>query len=179
MIPLEVDEVIAMAQHMVRSKRKGVSLWTAFWKGGPAEGEGMDERSPALMKLPEEPVKVFKASVWGMSVPWTLGLSALIGLWLMFSPLVFGTQKPAAHIEHVGGALIITVSVICMGEVLRLGRYLNVLLGLVTAVLPWILTGSTMAGRVNDVLVGAAVIALAIPLGKVTEHYGGWDRFVK
>ena len=32
MIPREVDEVIAMGQHMIRSKRHGESLWSAFWR---------------------------------------------------------------------------------------------------------------------------------------------------
>ena len=34
MIPLEVDEVIAMGQHMVQRNRKGEKFWKVFWKGG-------------------------------------------------------------------------------------------------------------------------------------------------
>src|SRR5699024_6528217 len=33
MIPLEVDEVIAMSQHLIQRKRRGDSFWTTFWKG--------------------------------------------------------------------------------------------------------------------------------------------------
>lgn len=34
MIPLEVDEVIAMIQFMKRRIKKGESFWKVFWKGG-------------------------------------------------------------------------------------------------------------------------------------------------
>ena len=86
MIPLEVDEVVPMGQFMVQAKRKQLNLWKAFWLGGDVEGEGDDERSPALASLPEQPGKVFASSIWGMSFPWTLVVSALLGIGLMFVP---------------------------------------------------------------------------------------------
>src|SRR5690606_2522587 len=56
MIPLEFDEVIAMVQHMVHAKKQGVSLWSAFWKGGPPEEDSTkDDRSPELIELPRRP----------------------------------------------------------------------------------------------------------------------------
>jgi hypothetical protein len=113
-----------------------------------------------------------------MSAPWTLVVSALLGLWLMFVPAVLGIAAPLAHIDHLGGALLITVSVITMGEVVRVGRYANVLLGLVVAGAPWILGGGTIADQVNDLIVGLAVAMLAIPRGLKTERYGLWDQYV-
>ncbi|MGH7202033.1 MAG: vitamin K epoxide reductase family protein, partial [Planctomycetaceae bacterium] len=95
MIPLQVDEVIAMGQHMVQAKRRGDrggSLWRIFWKGGRAEGSTADDRSPELITLPERPWRVFLSSIWGMSFPWTLAASSAIGVWLMFSPAVFGVE---------------------------------------------------------------------------------------
>jgi hypothetical protein len=178
MIPLEVDEVIAMGQFLVQAKRKGDSVWRAFWKGGTVEGGGPDERSPELVHLPERPWQVFQASIWGMSAPWTLVISMLLGLWLMFVPTALGNATPLAHIDHLAGALIVTVSVVAMGEVVRALRYLNGLLGLGVAVLPWVLGGGTTAGQVNDLLVGLAVIALAMPQGPKTERYGQWDPYV-
>ncbi len=180
MIPLEIDEVIAMGQHMLQAKRKGESFWKVFWKGGEPMEENQDERSPQLMEFPEQPGKVFKASIWGMSFPWTLVVSALLGAWLMFAPAVFGVaiETTAANINHLGGALIVVVSVICMGEVMRKGRYLNVLLGLAVAVIPWFLADSTLALNVSSALVGIVVALMAIPRGIKTESYGSWDRYV-
>jgi hypothetical protein len=79
---------------------------------------------------------------------------------------------------HLGGALIVVVAVISMGEVLRAGRYVNVLLGLMVAVLPWFLDGGTWPGQVHRLLVGLVITGLALPHGPKTEHYGLWDRYV-
>ncbi len=181
MIPLEVDEVVAMGQHMVQTKRRGDSMWKVFWKGGAPIAQNMDERSPELMRLPASPWKVFKASIWGMSFPWTLVVSSLLGIWLMFAPAVFGvaTKATAADVNHLGGSLIIVVAVICMGEVLRRGRYLNVLLGLGVAIVPWFVQDSNLALNISSAVAGLAVAALSIPLGTVKEKYGLWDQYVK
>jgi uncharacterized membrane protein len=179
MIPLEVDEVVAMGQYMVQARRRGEPFWKAFWKGGTVEDGGSDERSPELMSLPQQPWTVFKASIWGMSFPWTLVVSTAMGLWLMAVPAILGNVKPVANIDHRGGALIVTVSVITMGEVVRLGRYLNVLLGLLVAGLPWLLGGATEAGQINDLMVGLSVVALAIPRGSKQEQYGLWEPYVR
>jgi hypothetical protein len=114
-----------------------------------------------------------------MSFPKTLAGSALLGIWLMFSPWAFGTTAPAAHIDHLAGALVVTVSIICMGEVVRIGRHLNVLLGLTVAAAPWFLDGAPPAARINDLVVGLASVALALPRGPITESYGSWDRYVR
>lgn len=38
-----------------------------------------DKRSPQLTEFSQQPGKVFKASIWGMSFPWTLVVSTLLG----------------------------------------------------------------------------------------------------
>lgn len=182
MLPLEVDEVIAMGQHMVLAKRRGDrggSLWTIFWKGGEAGDATHDQRSPKLAVMPDHPWKVFIASIWGMSFPWTLCVSAALGIYLMAGPGIFGSTQPASAITHLGGALVVTVSVISMGEVVRIGRYLNVLLGLIIAIGPWVLSGANAPAQISATLAGVAIIALAIPRGRITERYGLWDRFVR
>ena len=62
-----------------------------------------------MSALSQHPWQVVKASIWGMSAPWTLVISALLGLWLMFVPAVLGNAAPLAHIDHLAGALLITV----------------------------------------------------------------------
>src|SRR5690606_30780988 len=181
MIPLEVDEVVAMGQHMVEAKRRGDrngSLWTIFWKGGSAEGCTMDERSPELAQFNDHPWKVFLASIWGMSFPWMLVAASAIGVWLMFQPAVFGDADVAANLVRVGGALILTTSLIAMGEPVRALRYLNVPLGLIVALGPWLTDGATTPGALVGTLLGLAVIALSLPRGPKTETFGLWDRYV-
>lgn len=181
MIPLEFDEVIAMGQHMVKAKRRGDSLWKVFWKGGEPFEENQDERSPKLMDLPKKPGQVFKSSIWGMSFPWTLNLSALLGVGVMFAPAIFGVsiETTAANIVHLSGSLIIVVSVICMGEIVRIGRYLNILLGLILAVGPWIVQDGHGALSITGTVTGLLVAGLSLPRGPKREHYGLWDKYVK
>lgn len=180
MIPLELDEVIAMGQHMVQAKRRGDSLWKVFWKGGKPFEENKDERSPELMDFPQKPLKVYKSSIWGMSFPWTLVLSSFIGIWLMFAPGVFGLpiKSTSADVNHMGGALIVVIAVICMGEVVRKGRYLNIPLGLAVAVMPWFLQESTLVFNISSAISGPLVAGLSIPRGRITESYGMWNKYV-
>ena len=79
---------------------------------------------------------------------------------------------------HLGGSLIVVTSVITMGEVLRAGRYLNVLLGLAVAVLPWVLGGGALTGALIGLVAGLAVAGLALPRGPKRERYGLWDTYV-
>lgn len=184
MIPLEIDEVVAMFQHLVQAKRKGSrggSLWTIFWKGGSPEGCTPDERSPELVELTERPWAVFKAMIWGMTIPATLLASSVLGAWLMFAPAVFNIsiETRAADIGHLCGALILTVSVICMAEVVRIGRYLNVLLGAAVAIGPWVVSGGGVAYSLACLVTGLIVASLAFPRGPKRETYGPWDPYVR
>ena len=180
MIPLEVDEVIAMIQFMKKKMKQGEGFWKLFWKGGTIEGGEKEEHAPELMKFPQEPAKVYLASVWGVSVPWSLALATLLGVAMVFTPGIFGVpiQDTVADVLHLTGSLVVVVSIICMGEPLRLGRYLNVLLGLIAASVPWFVGGDTML-NITSLILGLAVAALAIPLGPVKQKYAGWDEYIK
>lgn len=177
MLPLEVDEVVAMSQFMVAKKRQGESLWKVFWLGGGIEGGGADERTPPLQQLPEKPKALAKSMFWGMTFPWHLMVATALGIWLMAAPDVLHHGKPRADLDHVAGALVVTISVISMGEPARLLRYLNVIVG-VFLIIGGLFVGGT-AGLINDLGCGLAVAALSIPKGRIRESFGSWDRFVR
>lgn len=92
----------------------------------------------------------------------------------------FGDQSDtgggAADSDQLVGALIITVAVIAMGEVVRSARYINLALGawVVTAAL--VLDGRVFLETALLVATGLAVMGLSWPRGSVKQHYGGWDR---
>ena len=141
MIPLTVDEVVAMIQFMQRSVKEGKPFWRTFWVGGTVEGEeNKDARSPdygdSVARMPA-------AMVWGVTMPWNLVQSAAIGLWLMIAPAVLGSTCAAADSDHLIGALVLTIAVIAMAAVVRAGRYLNVLLG------AWLGGGTLDSGRIH------------------------------
>lgn len=176
MIPLAVDEVIAMGQFLKTSMRNGKSFWRTFWVGGTLDEVNEDKRTP---KYGAPVTKLAGPMVWGVSTPWNLILAAALGIWLMFSPAVFGTQAGAADSDHLVGALIVTVAVIVMAEVIRAGRFLNVLLGAWIIAAPWLLSGASANARWNDLLMGALAIVLSLPRGSVRERYAGWDRMIR
>jgi hypothetical protein len=179
MIPLEVDEVVAMCQYLKQARNRGQSLWHAFWKGGSVDGGMHETPGPELHELPQQPAAVLKASAWGLSVPWNLVATLPIGIWLLFAPWVFGSSQPASAVDHLGGAIAITIAVISWGEVVRSLRWLNLLLGLGIAILPWFLAGAGTAATVNDTLSGLAIAALALRRGPIKWQYGSWDRMIR
>lgn len=179
MIPLTVDEVVAMLQFMVRAVRDGQPFWRTFWRGGTLNGGEPDERSPALTTGLRESAP---AMVWGVSVPWTLLASTLIGLWWIAGPDVLGIGGPAADNSHLVGAATVCVAVVSMAEVVRPGRLLNVTLGLWMAAVPWLIGGGG-GGATNlawsNLISGVALAALSVPRGAMREQYGGWDRYAR
>jgi hypothetical protein len=176
MIPLALDEVVAMGQYMRRSVQEGRPFWRTFFQGGPEPGGDVDRNYPGF----SSPLTAqFADAVRGVTVPWTLAASCLAGAWLMFSRLVFGTEGALADSDHLAGAMIITIAVCAMAEVARPLRFLNLLFGLWLIVVPWLLSGAITGAALNDIIVGLIVIGLSLPRGRRSkEHYGFWDRYV-
>jgi hypothetical protein len=174
MIPLALDEVIAMTQFMLQARRQKKPLWRIFWMGGSIDN-GADERTPSFDAPLRDRVA---AMVWGVNVPWNLLTSALLGVWLMFAPSVLDGTARAADSDHLVGALVATFAVIAMAEVGRPLRFLNILLGAWLLTAPFLLVGSTMATKLNDVALGVALIVLSLRRGPVRENYGSWDRYL-
>jgi uncharacterized membrane protein len=176
MIPLAIDEVVAMGQFMVRSTRAGQPFWRTFLQGGADPSDRPDENPAFGAPLATQAA----AAVWGVTMPWTLVASCVAGAWLMFSRMVFGTSGLLADSDHLVGAMIITVAVIAMAEVARPLRFLNVLFGIWLIAAPWLLVeGGSTPGVWNDVVVGFVVIALSLPRGRRSaQHYGDWDAYV-
>ncbi|MEX2551813.1 MAG: vitamin K epoxide reductase family protein [Actinomycetota bacterium] len=176
MIPLTLDEVVAMGQFVLRRRREGKSVWRTFWFGDTDTGGGSDQRSPSY----SAPLKLAaRASVWGMTVPWTLLASAAVGIWLMAAPDVLGTSGGLPDSDHVVGALVVCVAVIAMAEVARAGRFLNVAFGLWLVAAPFVLDASSGAALASGVLSGLALIGLSLPRGAIHEHYGTAKRFIR
>lgn len=164
MIAFAADEVAATLLFLASVRRRGGDLWTAFWFG--------DKNYETAEEKPSHGPKLF----YGISFPWNLVLSAVIGFLMMFFPYnPFDTPKELT-IEATLGALIITFSVISFGEVLRVLRFFNIILGLIFAILAAFTP--TTGGIYYHVIVGVVLILLAIPRGKIRYKYGNWNRFI-
>ena len=176
MIPLTLDEVVAMAQFLVQRHRAGRPFWRTFWTG---------DESPSASEAPrpwgfDTPVTAMPpAAVWGVTAPWSLLLSAALGVWLMFAPAVLGSRGALADSDHLAGALVVTFAVIALAEVGRALRFVNLLLGAWIVAAPWLLGGASTAARWSDAIVGALVILATLPRGPVRQRYGGWQRYIR
>jgi len=176
MIPYSLDELVATGQYLVQSHRREEPFWRTFFKGGAQPDGGRDDQPGFDAPLTHA---LHSALRGGVTIPWTLVASALLGGWLTFTRLMFGTEPPMADSDHLVGALIVTVAVIAMAEVARPLRFLNIVFGLWLIAAPWIMDGASMFASWAGVLIGLALIVLSLPRGaRSKEHYGSWDRFV-
>lgn len=175
MIPFALDEIIATIQFLVQSHRRGEPFWRSFFMGGAAPGSGRDQQPDFDAALAPASASALR----GVQLPWTLAACVLLGIGLMFTRIIFGTEQPMADSDHLVGALIVTVSVAAMAEVGRALRFINVAFGIWLIAAPWILDGGSLPATATGVAVGIAVIALSLPRGRRSdEHYGSWDRLV-
>jgi len=175
MIPYSLDELVATGQFLVDARRRRKPFWRTFWTGGAMEG-GSDDRTPGFAGAPGEIAREF---FLGVMLPWPLVVSALIGIWLMFTRLVFGTSGAMANSDHLVGALIVTVAVIAFAEVGRALRFVNIAFGAWLIVAPWLLEGAGNTWAViNSIACGLLIIVLSLPRGRIKYRYGSWDRYI-
>jgi hypothetical protein len=175
MLPYSFDEIVAMFQFLLQARREGQSLWQVFWHGGTVRGASVDPAPP------------LEAGAWhwrnlkaqGRALPKALTLSAVIGIWLMFTRLTLGNGSALADSDHLVGALVFTFSIAAFSEVVRPLRAINLLFGAWLIVAPWLLSGAGWSGTIADMLAGALLILLAIPRGPIRHSYGAWDRALR
>lgn len=174
MIPFALDEVIAMGQFLYWAKCRGKPLIRTFFRGDAVEG-GEEDHSDALAS----PGAFWADARRGITLPWTLAASIAIGLFLMLTRLVFGTEGAMANSDHVVGALVVTVAIVATAEVARALRFINVGFGAWLIAAPLLLDGAGAPASIAGVVIGLVLIAISLPRGERSpEHYAGWDRFV-
>jgi hypothetical protein len=181
MISPAIDEMVAMGQFLAGARREGKPFWHTFWVGGTLEQYRTTgpAQSPATTHWRERsPAARVVAGLDLRNVPWTLLVSAALGVWLMAAPAMLGISGAAANSNHLAGALVVTWAVIAFGEVARPARLLNILMGLWIAAAPWLLSGATDLSRWADLFVGVLLMALSIRRGHIDEQFGNWNRYL-
>ena len=95
---------------------------------------------------------------------WQDWSSWALGIWLLLSPwaLFFEYEPTATHNALVIGALIIVAEVVELSVFRDWEEWINVVLGAWLLVSPWTLGIASGAARVNFMIVGALVVALAL-----------------
>jgi len=173
-IPYSIDELIATGQFLRRRHRAGRPVLRVFLFGDTDEGDSTRGED----NFEAGPLAIIRDMLGGgVNVPWTLLVSVLIGIWLMFTRLTLGSSGLAADLDHFIGALVITTSVAAMAEVARLLRFLNIFFGLALVLVPFV-TGVSILQIAAGAAAGLLLVALSIPRGPVSHKYAGWSRVI-
>jgi uncharacterized membrane protein len=164
MIAFTIDEVIAVIQYLIEIKRENkLSLWSVFWEGGSSPANPSNALS--------------KNKIVGVSYPWNLALSFIIGIWILFSAPYFHYEGHPAMLFSILGALTVTFTVFSFSEALRSLRLINILFGLLLLLTVYHITGHTY-GSINGVICGLALIILSFPKGEIRQSYGPWNKYI-
>jgi uncharacterized membrane protein len=161
LVALSIDEVAAVLQYLKNSKEK--PFFRLLFEGGSGTGAKEDHRTPSL----DQPLlALLKAAFWGVSIPWNLALSVLVGAGLMALPGYFNLTGHQADADHLLGALTIVASMVSMAELTRSVRYLNLFFAVA------ILASSVLyGGFLLHLFPAIAIGILSLRKGKLTYYY--------
>ncbi|WP_431685591.1 vitamin K epoxide reductase family protein [Hahella sp. NBU794] len=173
-IPYSLDELVATGQFLYRRKLAGRSLWKVFFLGDEDNG-GRVAPEPSFEQRPAAIIKDIVGG--GVGLPWNLAVSILIGVGLMCTRLLFGTEGAMADWDHLIGSLTITVAVIALTEVARPVRFLLVPLGICLLLTPFAY-GPGLNASLASLIAGLALILLSLPRGDISRRYGNWNRWM-
>ena len=172
---LTLPEVVAMLGYLQHTRKTGQPTWEVFWRGGP-HPDAHEETEPTPINA--QPITVLRGMIQGVSFPYTLIASLVLGIWIMVSPPLFNIANPAANSHFLTGWLIITITVLAFAEVFRTARLINIPLGAWIIATPWLFTGVTDTAQWNAVVVGSLLILLSIVRGRLKEQHGAWQRWI-
>ncbi|HEY3699992.1 MAG TPA: vitamin K epoxide reductase family protein [Spongiibacteraceae bacterium] len=175
MLPYAFDEVVAMIQFLIRNHRRGRSFWPTFWHGDALPDCGADDGPP--LRIDASAVAALRRQA--RALPKALSISAALGIWLMFTRLIYGTSGTMANSDHLVGALVFTFSIAAFAETVRPLRAINSVLGIWLLLAPWLIDGASITAAIGSVIVGGLLIVLTLPRGPVVRNYGEWNRYLR
>lgn len=111
---------------------------------------------------------------------WAQIINALLGVWLMASPGMFGYHGTGRINDLIVGPIVTTFAIIACWEVTRVVGKANVALGVWLVIASWVLGYQTAIPMINEFVVGVAMVAFAMTRGKARDKFGGgWRSLVK
>ncbi len=179
-IPYSFDEIVATIDFLRRRHRAGRPWIKVVFTGDTVESiddqkNKVSETNDSFLRPPLTLIKEMLSG--GVSVTRGLAVSMAIGIWLLCTRLTLGTEGHIANADHILGALIITVSVTALAEVMRPVRFLNICLGIAVFLMPFILGASTLSMVFNSIL-GLLLIVSSLERGSIHAPYGAWSRYL-
>src|SRR3546814_12993579 len=102
-----------MGQFLAWAKRRGKPLIRTFFQGDAIEA-GAEDASDVMAS----PSTFWADANRGLTLPWTLAASTVLGVFLMLTRMILGSEGAMSNSDHVVGALVISVQIIATPEVL-------------------------------------------------------------
>lgn len=174
-VPLAVHESIAVGQFLLLTYQQKKKFWQTFWLGGNVLGyEGKDpDRTRWSLK------QRWAASVQGVSLPWTIIVQVIVGVWLMARPSILPFNIESANCDHWMGAIIVTVAAVSTAEVIRTVRFVNVLAGLAVLILTLVFASGSIVVLISGIVSSVVLIVASLPRGVIVEQYASWNKLIK
>ena len=169
MIVLTGGELAAALQCLKMANDRGESMWEVFWRG---------TKIPNSRLSLKPHIRAKGARAWGVSSPWNLLASFILGIWLMFSHAVLGIEDGLSTTNYILGPMIAAFSFIALSEVFRIVRFVNILFGVVLLIAPWAVFSASGIGIFNSLFIGILVILFTFRRGRISERYGKWEKFI-
>lgn len=174
-IPYSFDEIVATIEFLRRRARKGYPWLKILFTGDTDEGSRQDTKED---NFAQPLCTIFKDILsGGITVPWNLLLSGLIGIWLMCTRMALGTTGGMADADHLIGSLVITITVTAFAEVARALRFLNIFLGSALLITPFVYGVDALAITAS-VICGLGLIGLSIRRGPINSNWGQWNKVI-
>ncbi|UYN95532.1 MAG: NAD-dependent epimerase/dehydratase family protein [Enhydrobacter sp.] len=177
-IPYSLDELVASVAFLRRRRAAGrpVLRVLLFGDTDAEDRRNAGEAEAAKDEFDRPALVVAREMVGGgVSLPWSLAVSAAIGVWLMLTRLTLDAEGAMADGDHLIGALVLTTTAIACAEVARVARFLNVVWGVALIVLSFVLD-ATAVQQGAAIACGVALVALSMPRGDIRHVYGEWTR---
>lgn len=104
---------------------------------------------------------------------WSQMVMALLGIWLMVAPAVFGFAKYIADNERIVGPLVASFSTIAIWECTRNVRLLNIPFAVWLFAAPLVLSYDNDLALMNDYVVAILLIFLCMVRPSREHRFGG------
>jgi len=85
--------MFAVIYFLYCAKKEGKGFWKTFFLGGDCLATKDDTRTPAFSS---NPLSLIGSWRFGVGFHWSLLVAAALGVWIMFTPMVFGLSFGSA-----------------------------------------------------------------------------------
>lgn len=100
-------------------------------------------------------------------------VAVVAGVWLMFSPAVFGYGSPAAINDRIFGPIGASLAFVAIWEIVRPLRWATIPIGAWLVIAPFVLGYDDGGAIASSIGAGAVMIGAAFGGGTTEESFGG------